>query len=73
MAKRRSSRIGTERKTIIQRSREMSSQEKAIYHQIAGAGKSRVKRKFFELSDGDIEAIAKRLDAGVTLAVQRAS
>jgi len=56
-----------------QRSRNKGTEEKAIYHQVAGAGKSRVLRKFFELSDGDIEAIAKRLDAGVTLAVQRAS
>jgi hypothetical protein len=56
-----------------QRSRAKGAEEKAIYHQVAGAGRSRVLRKFFELSDADLDAITTRLNAGVTLAVQRAS
>ena len=56
-----------------QRSRNKGAEEKAIYHQVAGAGRSRVLRKFFELSDADLDAITTRLNAGVTLAVQRAS
>lgn len=50
-------------KTLIQRSREVSAEQKAVYHQIAGAGKSRVTREFFDLSDGEFDRIAERIDS----------
>lgn len=45
--------------TFIQRSRRVGAAEKAAYHQVTGAGKSRVKRKFFELSESDVDEIAE--------------
>jgi hypothetical protein len=43
--------------TFIQRSRSVSSEQKAIYHNVTGAGKSGVKRQFFEIGDDDAKAI----------------
>jgi hypothetical protein len=51
----------------------MSSEQKAIYHQVAGAGKGRVIRSFFDLADDDVEAIVDLIDAGLARAIQRAS
>jgi hypothetical protein len=47
---------------MIQRSREVPAAEKAIYHQVAGAGKSRVKREFFGLNDGDLSQLTTLLE-----------
>lgn len=50
--------------TLIQRSRRVPSGQKALYHQVAGAGKSRVLRPFFDLNREDelsIEAEIERL------------
>ena len=49
--------------TMIQRSRGMSAEEKALYHHVAGAGKSRVKRQFFDVSESDIDDVIARVDA----------
>lgn len=43
--------------TFIQRSRQTSSEQKAIWHNVTGAGRSRVMRPFFELGDQDQAAI----------------
>lgn len=43
--------------TFIQRSRAVSSEQKAIWHNVTGAGKSRVLRPFFEVGKDDQEAI----------------
>ena len=51
--------------TMIQQSRRKSPAEKAAYHQEAGAGKGRIKRRFFELSASDKAAIFSTLEAGV--------
>jgi hypothetical protein len=48
--------------TFIQRSRGVSPQQKAIYHNVVGAGRSRVKREFFDLSDEDSETIVEFLE-----------
>jgi len=48
--------------TLIQQSRRKSPAEKAAFHQITGAGKSRVKREFFGLTTADEDAILKRVD-----------
>jgi len=47
--------------TLIQRSRSKRPSEKATYHQVLGAGRSRVKRPFFGLSDSDKAAITDRV------------
>jgi hypothetical protein len=39
--------------TFIQRSRGESSEQKAIFHNVTGAGRSHVIRDFFRLSDDD--------------------
>jgi hypothetical protein len=46
--------------TFIQRSRQKGSAEKAAYHEIAGAGRSRVKRPFFGLSEADMDVLTDR-------------
>lgn len=53
--------------TSIQKSRNLSPLEKATFHQVTGAGKSRIKREFFGLSPTDIAAIEQECD--VRLAV----
>jgi hypothetical protein len=53
------------RQTFIQRSRSKGAEEKATYHQVTGAGKSRIRRRFFELSDADVDAIVKQVDRGI--------
>lgn len=53
--------------TFIQRSRQVAPEQKALYHDELGAGRSRVKRPFFQLDRNDeqvlVEEIAKRLEA----------
>jgi len=55
---------------MIARSRGVSSAEKAAYHHEAGAGKSRVKRPFFDLSPKDEAAILTRVDQAVAAALR---
>ena len=63
MAKRRTSGRAGSKGTFIQASRAESPEQKALYHQVTGAGKSRVLRKFFELSEDDEQALTARVDA----------
>ena len=58
-------------RTLVQRSRAISPEQKAIYHAVAGAGKSRVKRDFFDLGPGDPEAIQRLLQGRMTERIQR--
>jgi hypothetical protein len=51
--------------TFIQRSRTVSSEEKAIFHQVTGAGRSRVKREFFELNQADEQLLGEKLEQAV--------
>lgn len=48
--------------TFIQRSRAESPEQKALYHHVLGAGKARVKREFFDISQAELDAIVARLD-----------
>ena len=48
--------------TFIQKSRAKGAAEKATFHQLTGAGKSRILRKFFGLSAADEAAIFERVD-----------
>lgn len=47
---------------MIQRSRSKSSEEKALYHQVLGAGRSRVKREFLGLTPQDERDITQRIE-----------
>jgi phage gpG-like protein len=47
---------------MVQRSRKVPAAEKAVYHQIAGAGKSRIKREFFGLTPQDMDDISVLLE-----------
>jgi len=51
--------------TFIQRSHGKSPSEKATYHQIVGAGRSHVKRKFLGLTSEEEVAIRQRLVDGM--------
>jgi phage gpG-like protein len=63
MAKRRSG------PTLIQQSRRISAEQKALYHQVLGAGKSRVTREFLGLTDQDEKDIADRVQKAIDRAI----
>jgi hypothetical protein len=58
-------------RTLIQRSRDVSPQQKAIFHNVAGAGRSRVKREFFDLARSDEQAIVQMLETRLDRNLQR--
>ena len=49
--------------TLVQRSREIGGNPKAVWHHLTGAGRSRVKRPFFDLTDGDKALLTERVRA----------
>lgn len=51
--------------TLIQQSRRVPAELKALYHTTLGAGKSRVRREFLGLTPDDEKAILARLQAGL--------
>jgi len=57
--------------TFIQRSRAKSSAEKAAYHQLTGAGKRRIKRPFFDLTEADAKAIEAAIGGHLDLVITR--
>lgn len=59
--------------TFIQRSRSLGAAEKATFHQIDGAGRSHVIRRFFDLSEADVTAITDRLSLSIDFTLQHAS
>lgn len=52
--------------TLIQRSRSVRPAEKALFHNVTGAGKSKVKREFFDLDASDVDALRDELERRVT-------
>lgn len=52
--------------TFIQRSRSVPAGDKATFHHVEGAGRSRVKRKFFGLTSGEVDTIRAKVQAYVT-------
>jgi len=52
--------------TMIQRSRQKSSEEKALYHNVTGAGRSRVMRQFLGLTPAEEKAIEQRVEKHIT-------
>lgn len=57
--------------TLIQSSRRVSAEEKAIYHQVEGAGRSHVVRPFLGLTESEEDAITARLTEAIDRQVQR--
>lgn len=51
---------------MIQRSRQKSSEDKALYHNVTGAGKSRVIRQFMGLTAAEEKEIEKRVERHIT-------
>lgn len=58
--------------TLIQQSRRISDEQKALYHQVLGAGKSHVKRQFLNLSDAEIAQLRQRVIDGVNKSLKGA-
>lgn len=58
--------------TLIQQSRDVSPSEKATFHQISGAGRRHVLRKFFGLSAADEAVITDRVEAFLDQSVKGA-
>lgn len=47
---------------MVQRSRAVPAGDKAAFHNLAGAGRSKVKREFFDLSTDDADELVALLD-----------
>ena len=56
--------------TFIQNSRRKSPAEKAAYHQMTGAGTSKVRREFFGLTPTDEDAIVNRINSHLDRALK---
>ncbi len=56
--------------TYIQRSRQVSSEEKALFHNVLGAGRSHVIREFFGLSEADQTAAASLVERAILVGLQ---
>lgn len=59
------------KQTLIQRSRAVGAADKAYWHHVSGAGDSRVKRKFFDLSDANASLIRERLQKHLDEIIRR--
>lgn len=57
--------------TLFQRSRRVPPIVKATAHQVSGAGKSRVKRQFFGLSESDERWLETEIDHRIDLNIHR--
>jgi hypothetical protein len=68
MAKKRERASGN---TLIQNSRNVSPQQKAVFHNVVGAGRSKVRREFFNLGPSDAEAIVNLLETRLDANLQR--
>lgn len=58
------------RATFIQRSRSESAEQKAIWHNVSGAGPRGILRKFFDLNDSDKQACSDGLTRLLAARVQ---
>jgi hypothetical protein len=57
--------------TLVQRSRRVSPQQKALYHQKTGAGRSKVRRPFLDLTPADEKSIGDLIAAGIQRELDR--
>jgi len=55
------------RPTFIGMSRQVSSEQKAIWHNVTGAGKRGVVRRFFDVNEEDTQACAEGLEKLIDL------
>jgi hypothetical protein len=51
------------RQTFIQHSRGKTAEQKALYHQVEGAGTSRIKRPFLGLTSEEEQQVDRRIQA----------
>lgn len=58
--------------TFIQRSRAESSEQKAIWHNVTGAGRRHVRREFFDLNGADQQVLRDALETAVASRVREA-
>lgn len=58
--------------TFIQRSRAVSSEQKAIWHNVTGAGRRGVIREFFGLNEEDGTAITNGLETLIKARLEQA-
>lgn len=60
-------RVVTRRKgpTLVQRSRRISPQQKAYWHHASGAGTSKIRRPFLELTEAEAAFIGDAIDKGI--------
>lgn len=56
--------------TFIQRSRAVAGADKALFHNVTGAGKSKVKRQFFGLTSEERATIVDRLQRHISVVVR---
>jgi hypothetical protein len=54
----------------VQRSRRRSPQEKAVFHQVTGAGKARVKREFLGLTEAELKQLDARLEGRIRVKLE---
>lgn len=65
--------MGVSPATFIQRSRSVSAEEKAQYHNEDGAGKRHVIREFFGLNPDDEAVIVAAIEAGIERQLEKDS
>jgi hypothetical protein len=58
--------------TFIARSRSVSAEQKAMFHNILGAGPKGIIRRFFDLNTSDKDALRAGLEKLVAVRVKRA-
>ena len=58
-------------RTMVARSRALGAEQKALYHQVTGAGTSRVTRKFLGLTEPEQAQIRERLIVGLEQQLRR--
>jgi hypothetical protein len=62
------------RQTFVQRSRGgRTAEQKALYHQVQGAGRSQVKRPFLGLTPDEDRQVGTRIEALIDRAIDRRS
>jgi hypothetical protein len=64
-APRRTARPKRSGPTLIQRSRAVSAEEKALYHNVTGAGRAAVRREFMGLNDEDQDVLTQAVADGI--------
>lgn len=51
--------------TLIQASRSVGAEEKAIFHNLTGAGRSHILRPFMDLNDDDQDVLTSLVEDGI--------